>query len=120
MDIQNIIVGLVALAGFAMAGAVIYSARRPASVAAVLDATEGGLTDIEKAAGAAKEYVLAAEQLWATGRLDKENRLYFVVGKLQHLFPDMSEETIDDSIEAAVAWMKTLERKVIAETVKEG
>lgn len=120
MDIQNTILGLVALAGFAMAGAVIYSARKPATVSGVLEATGAALTDIEKAAGAAKEYVLAAEQLWATGNLPADSKLDWVLQRLGSAFPEISAQTKRDSVEAAVAWMKTLEGRLIDESAEEG
>ena len=113
MDIETIVMLIVAAAAAVMAGVGLYIARKPATVGAILDATEDGLSDIERAAGAAKEYVLAAEQLWQTGRLEKESRLYFVVQRLSAAFPDIAESTLEDSVEAAVAWMKMAEGKLV-------
>ena len=113
MDVETIVMLIVAAAAAVMAGVGLYIARKPATVGAILDATEDGLSDIERAAGAAKEYVLAAEQLWKTGRLDKENRLYFAVERLAKLFPEIPAETLEDSVEAAVAWMKMSEGKLV-------
>lgn len=116
MSIETISVLIASLAAVALAvvGIIFLRKEPPTNVTGVLQTAEDALTDIEKAAGAAREYVLAAEQLWATGRLEKGNRLYFVVKRLKVLFPDMSESTLEDSVEAAVAWMKTVEGRLIA------
>lgn len=113
MDIQTVVMLLVGVAAIALAVVgIIFVRKEPVSVAGVLTSTVEAVTDIEKAAGAAKEYVLAAEQLWQTGRLDKESRLYFVVTRLKKLFPDIPESTLEDSVEAAVAWIKMTEGRL--------
>ena len=115
MNMETIVLLLVGLSALALAVVGIVVVRKePVTIGTILDATEGGLTDIERAAGAAKKYVLAAEQLWQTGRMDKDNRLYFVVSKLKAVFPDIAEETLEDSVEAAVAWMKLGEGRLIS------
>lgn len=66
------------------------------------------LSDIEKVAGAARQWVLAAEQLWLTGQLDKDKRFEFVLGKLQAVYPEIDEDTLEGAIEGAVLWAKLL------------
>lgn len=110
---EMLILGLVvAVAAAVMAGLAFWRAGTAPGVTSLLEAMEEGLTDIETAAGAAREYVLAAEQLWETGRLDKDNRLIWVLERLQGAFPSIADETLIDSIEAAVAWMKLGEKKI--------
>lgn len=113
MDIETIVLLVVSAAALVMAGVGIYAVGKPTNVTGVLEATNTALTDIERTAGAAKEYVLAAEQLWKTGRLEKGNRLYFAVERLVKLFPEIPAETLEDSVEAAVAWMKMSEGKLL-------
>lgn len=69
------------------------------------------LSDIERAAGAAKEWVLAAEQLWLTGKLERDARFEFVLDKLQAIYPEIDEDTLTGSIEAAVRWARMLQGK---------
>lgn len=107
MDIETIVLLIVGVAATALSVVgIIFLRKEPVSVAGVLESTSDALTDIETAAGAAREYVLAAEQLWKTGRLSADSRLSFVIGRLHQAFPSMSSETLEDSVEAAVAWMK--------------
>lgn len=108
MDMQTIVLLIVAAAALIMAGVGLYSVRRPLSVPGVLGATGDALSDIETAAGAAREYVLAAEQMWVSGRIDKESRLNYVLDRLVTAFPGIPKITLIDSIEAAVAWMKLM------------
>lgn len=113
MEIETIVLLLVGISAVVLAVvSVLVVRKQPATVTGVIEAAQEALTDIERVAGAAMEYVLAAEQLWSTGRLAKDSRFGFVVTRLKGLFPEISEETIEDSIEAAVAWMKMAESKL--------
>lgn len=113
MDAELIVMLVIGAAALVMAGVGIYTVGKPTNVTGVLEATTAALSDIERVSGAAREYVLAAEQLWQTGRLEKSNRLYFAVSKLALLFPDMPQSTLEESVEAAVAWVKMAEGKLI-------
>lgn len=66
------------------------------------------ISDIELAAAAAREWVLAAQQLYETGKLDREQRFEWVLFRLQATFPELTEDTLAGGIEAAVQWMKVL------------
>ncbi len=106
MDVETIVMLIVAAAAAVMAGVGLYIARKPATVGGVLESTSDAISDIEIAAGAAKEYVLAAEQLWKTGRIEKGDRLDWVLDRLSEAFPSIPEKTLRDSVEAGVMWLK--------------
>lgn len=106
MDIETIVLLVVSAAALVMAGTGIYIARKPATVSGVLESASKALSDIETAAGAAKEYVAAAEQLWKTGKIEKGDRLDWVLDRLSDAFPAIPEKTLRDSVEAAVTWLK--------------
>jgi hypothetical protein len=106
MDMETIVMLVVAASALIMAGVGLYIAGKPATIGGVLESTSDAISDIEIAAGAAKEYVLAAEQLWKTGRIEKGDRLDWVLDRLSDAFPAIPEETLRDSVEAAVTWLK--------------
>lgn len=106
MNYETILALVMTLVAVGLAGFAFYRSGKTPTVTTVLEGVSQGLSDIEWAAGAAREYVLAAEQLWQTGRLDKESRLVWVLERLRAAFPEISEETLRNSIESAVAWMK--------------
>ncbi len=106
MDVETTVMLIVAAAAAVMAGVGLYIARKPATIGGVLESTSDAISDIEIAAGAAKEYVLAAEQLWKTGRIEKGDRLDWVLDRLSEAFPSIPEKTLRDSVEAGVMWLK--------------
>ena len=106
MDMETIVLLIVGASALVMAGVGVYIAGKPANVGGMLESTGAALTGIETAAGAAKEYVAAAEQLWKTGKLAKGDRLDWVLDRLSDAFPAIPEETLRDSVEAAVTWLK--------------
>lgn len=59
-----------------------------------------------KAATMARELVAAAEQLWLTGRLQRNERLAFVLEQLRSYFPDLDVEQLIPLVEAGVYWLK--------------
>lgn len=65
-------------------------------------------SDIERVVGAAREWVLAADQLWQSGKLAKDRRFDWVLEQLRSSFPDLDDSILAGSIEAAVAWLKIL------------
>ncbi len=106
MDYAQIVLVIVGLAAVVMAGTGIYIAKKPATVTSVLAETSAALTDIQTAAGAAKEYVAAAEQLWKSGQIQAGDRFDFVLSRLVETFPSIPRQTLEDSIEAGVTWLK--------------
>lgn len=108
----NIISVIVAI--FALGLAIYATARSQEglSVKALIDST----TDIEAVAGAAQQWVLAAEQLWQTGRVAKDKRFYWVLDKLRDIYPEMDDKTLAGSIEAAVQWMKLMRGRSMLES----
>lgn len=54
----------------------------------------------------ARELVAAAEQLWLTGRLERGERLDYVMDKLALYFPDLDRRQVYPLVEAAVYWLK--------------
>ena len=68
----------------------------------------GGLTELQDAVAEARELVLAAEQLYRTGRLPKDKRFTWVYNRLKANLPNLPEDTLATSVEAAVAWLKLL------------
>lgn len=68
----------------------------------------GQLTELQDAVAEARELVLAAEQLYQTGRLPKDRRFTWVYNRLKATLPELSEDTLATSVEAAVAGLKLL------------
>jgi hypothetical protein len=101
-EILTFAVGIVALIV-----ALIVAVRQGTNIS--VEAVTETLSDIETAAGAAREWVLAAEQLWKTGVLTKDERYEYVLRKLQEIYPGIDDDTLQGSIEAAVRWMKLLQ-----------
>jgi hypothetical protein len=72
---------------------------------------DSAASDIERAAGTAREIVMAAEQLWVTGKLAKSARRDWALAQLKEFFPGMDDETLIKSIEASVQWLRILRRE---------
>lgn len=73
-----------------------------------------GIEDIETAIVVAQEMVLAAEQLWETGELPKNERFDYVLEKMEMIFPGLDIDTLEPLIEAAVKYAKVIAPKVEA------
>ena len=73
-----------------------------------------GIEDIETAIVVAQEMVLAAEQLWETGELPKNERFDYVLEKMEMIFPSLDIDTLEPLIEAAVKYAKVIAPKVEA------
>lgn len=95
-----------ALVSVALAGFAFWRTGRTPNVDEALAEVMGQLSGMERAVKTAQAYVLAAEQLWQSGKLNKESRFAYVLERLEAAFPGVDEEILTDSIEAAVAWMK--------------
>lgn len=104
LDMTTLLTIIVAVVAIALA---VFTAIR-SETAITIEGVTDTLSDIEMAAGAAREWVLAAEQLWETGRLEKDERFLFVLQKLQEIYPGIDAGTLEGSIEAAVRWAKLL------------
>jgi hypothetical protein len=94
--------GLVA----AMVG--VWWVRRQAGVEEPLAA---GADGVWEAMILARALVMAAEQLWLTGDLYKDERFDYVWAQMKARYPALDEKTLQATIEAAVFWMKVLVRK---------
>jgi hypothetical protein len=68
--------------------------------------------EFDKLWTAAKDWVQEAELLWQEGKLSgvDENRekFNFVFDKLKAQFPNLEEQTLIQTLEAAVKWLKML------------
>lgn len=78
-----------------------------------VEALRGVLAEVGEAVGQigeaailARELVAAAEQLWLTGRLPRDERLDYVMDKLALYFPDLDRQQVYPLVEAAVYWLK--------------
>jgi len=63
----------------------------------------------------AKDYVKLAESLWDNGKLPGDDaskaKFNFVFEALKQRFPDLDENTLINTLEAAVKWVKLLIKK---------
>ena len=73
-----------------------------------------GIEDVQVAIIVAQEMVLAAEQLWETGQIPKNERFDYVLEKMEMIFPNLDIDTLEPLIEAAVKWAKVVAPKVEA------
>jgi ADP-ribosylglycohydrolase len=64
------------------------------------------LAQVQEATEITRQLVAAAEQLWTTGRLPRDERFDWVTTKLAARYPDMDSEQAAATIEAAVYWLK--------------
>jgi hypothetical protein len=62
--------------------------------------------NIIDAAEMADVLVSAAEQLWTSGRLPKDERFNYVMGQLRDEFPTMDVDQLEATVESAVYWLK--------------
>lgn len=63
------------------------------------------------AAEMADVLVSAAEQLWLTGRMPKEERFGWVMEQLRMQFPAVDIDQLEATVESAVYWLKIASRK---------
>lgn len=69
-------------------------------------AVSGHLADFRAAVEEAMHYVQAAEQLAATGRLEKSERFDYVFDLLNKRYPSLDRDVVVSLIESAVAALK--------------
>lgn len=79
--------------------ALVWVRTRPQSVEEAIDS-------LQDASELAKTAVLAAEQLWTTGKLPKDERFAYALELLSKEFPTLDVEQLSASIEAGVYWLK--------------
>jgi hypothetical protein len=70
------------------------------------------VADVAQLAAAAapviRDLVAGAEQLWRTGKLDKDGRLDWVFDQVETLYPELDDDVILSLIEGAVYWLKPM------------
>lgn len=81
--------------------ALVWMRTRPQSV-------EEAMGSFQEVAELAKTAVLAAEQLWLSGKLPKDERFAYAMELLSKEFPMLDMEQVSASIEAGVYWLKTM------------
>ena len=69
---------------------------------------EEAMGSFQEVAELAKTAVLAAEQLWLSGKLPKDERFAYAMELLSKEFPMLDMEQVSASIEAGVYWLKTV------------
>jgi len=70
---------------------------------------EKAVAQMTEASTVAFNLVSAAEQLWTTGRLPKDERLDWVTAQLETLFPRLDDAQLRATVEAAVYWLKMMQ-----------
>lgn len=87
--------------GLVVAGMIaLWLRKRPASAAEAL-------AEVQEATEVTRQFVAAAEQLWQTGRLERDERFDYVVARLAERYPGMDTNQAAATIEAAVYWLKS-------------
>lgn len=96
-------------AGLVVWGVVFWLLRRRQgeSGGASLDV----LTQVQEAAGIARDLVAAAEQLWRTGRLERDARFHWVLDQLEELYPGLDPDLLAATVESAVFWLKLAQER---------
>lgn len=111
MDSSLIATVIIAVAVLAFAGWVEYHHRstifhRPDSAGELLTEVQTTATDLREIIAMAEQLVAAAEQLWTTGKIGKDDRFDWVFERLDELFPDIDRPTLTAMIEGAVFLIK--------------
>lgn len=86
--------------GLVVAGMIALWLRKPPTSAAE------ALAEVQEATEVTRQLVAAAEQLWKTGRLARDERFDYVVARLAERYPGMDTNQAAATIEAAVYWLK--------------
>ena len=86
--------------GLVVIGLVVLWLRKPPATA------QEAFAQVQEATEVTRQLVAAAEQLWTTGRLPRDERFNWVVKNLATQYPDMNSEQAAVTIEAAVYWLK--------------
>lgn len=93
------ILGLVSVGLTGVLLVVVWLRTRPQSVA---EAT----ASLQEVAQVAQMAVAAAEQLWRTGKLPRDERFDYALALLEKEFPALQKEHLTAALEAAVFWLK--------------
>lgn len=99
MDISTEFVGVVVVGAVAVAMAVLAWLRGGGDVST-------HLVDFQGAVEEAMHYVRAAEQLAATGKLEKSERFHYVFDLLNQRYPSLDRDVVAALVESAVAGLK--------------
>lgn len=102
MDVGMVYYGLGVLL---IAALVVWMKRGQETSGGVASLSETA-AQLAQAASVAQDLVAAAEQLWQTGRLAKDERSQWVMGQLADLFPGLDENQLEAMLEAAVYFLK--------------
>lgn len=78
---------------------VVWIRTRPSNVAEAV-------ASLQQVAEVAETAVSAAEQLWRTGKLPRDERFNYALNLLQAEFPSLQKEHLTAALEAAVFWLK--------------
>lgn len=100
MQITGEIMAYVTAAVAALILAVVWLRRKPSGA-------EQAHSDAVDAAGLAHTVVMAAEQLWRTGRLPADERFAYAMSVLAAQFPSLDTDVLRATIEAGVYWMRS-------------
>lgn len=87
--------------GVAVVGVVLLWLRKPPATAA------DALAEVQEMVEFARQTVMAAEQLWQSGRLPRDGRFDWATAQLMARFPNLDQAQLTATIEAAVFWLKT-------------
>lgn len=100
MEIQTgEILGLASMALTVVLLVVVWIRTRPTSVAEAS-------ASLLQVAEVAETAVSAAEQLWRTGKLPKDERFTYALSLLEKEFPALNRDHLTAALEAAVFWLK--------------
>ena len=112
MDAELIVMLVIGAAALVMAGG-IYTVGKPTNVTGVLEATTAALSDIE-CVRCGTGICTCRRATLADGTVGEiESVCILRCQSLPLLFPDMPQSTLEESVEAAVAWVKMAEGKLI-------
>lgn len=96
--------------GVVVVGLLLYVVvRKPPTTVGEAQAQLADVTE------AARTYVMAAEQLWRTGKLPQEERFDYAARQLEQQF-NLEPEQVKALIEAGVYWVKVVVRQQAAKT----
>lgn len=99
---------LVALLAIVIAAVALYQARQPLTVANVSGALQKGTETASELTEVALVAVRASEQLWRTGRIQRDQRLTKALNYTRQWFPDLNDETLLTALESAVLVVNTV------------
>jgi hypothetical protein len=94
------ILGIVSVGLTAVLLIVVWLRTRPQNVSEAI-------SSLQEVSAVAQTAVAAAEQLWTTGKLPRDERFTYALDLLETEFPALKREHLIAALEAAVFWLKT-------------